>query len=105
MFTSLEITDSVTDLTSSDSVKTITDESKNSRILVKNPTDTDTDVTNNQNSSSSGTDDSNNSRKNKHSDVEKCNKQSYDSQWNILSARGLQDSVYNSRHDKIVTDV
>ena len=112
MFTSLEITDSVTDLTSSDSVKTVTDESKKS-ILVKDATDEcvddDTDVTNNQTSSNSGTDlpeteDFNNSRVNKHSDeVQECDKQSFDSQWTILSARNLQNTVY--RHEKIVTDV
>ena len=112
MFTSLEISDSVTDLTSSDSVKTITDESKNS-IKGKDATDEcadeDTDVTNNQTSSTSGTelpetDELNDSRINEHSDeVQECDKQSYDSQWTILSARSLQDTVY--RHKKIVTDV
>ena len=108
MFTSLEISDSVTDLTSSDSVKTITDESKNS-IKVKHATDDYTDVTNNQTSSTSGTelpetDELNDSRINEHSDeVQECDKQSYDSQWTILSARSLQDTVY--RHKKIVTDV
>ena len=111
MFTSLEITDSVTDLTSSDSIKT-TDESKSS-IKLKDATDEcaddDTDMTNNQTSSNSGTelpetDDFNNFRVNKHSDeFQDCDKQSSDSQWTILSARNLQDIA--DRHQKIVTDV